>query len=340
MRFKYSFLLAISLVILLITSCRQDNKVEDVQETIKDDDQLLLLNKSIEADPNSAELYQKRSKYYFEKNEYQKSFRDIQNAMDLDPDNSNHYIILSELYFSTNKIDEAKKALIRAVQIDPDNDRVLLKMGEQSLYLKNYDDADNYLKRSITLNKSNPKAYFLLGFSAKERNDTSNAILAFQKCLEADENFYDACIQLGILYDAQRNSLAADYYSRAIEIQPNNTEARYNLAMHYQNMLDYNRAIETYTDLLDIDANFKYAHFNLGFIHIETQAYSEAKKHFNNAVIADPEYAEGYYGRAYCNEVLGDVINAEIDYKKALSLKTNYQAAIEGLNRVQQILKR
>ena len=105
--------------------------------------------------------------------------------------------------------------------------------------------------------------------------------------------------------------------------------------MFYQETADFNNAIETYTTIIQIDPNYKFAYFNLGYIHlVYLKVYDVAIDYFTKAIKADPAYAEAYYNRGYSFELRGDMINAKTDYKKALELKTNYQKAIEGLNRV------
>jgi len=65
------------------------------------------------------------------------------------------------------------------------------------------------------------------------------------------------------------------------------------LAMFYQEHDELNSAIEEYTNILKIDPKYKAAHYNLGYIHlVYLKVYDVALKHFSNAILCDPNYAE------------------------------------------------
>jgi tetratricopeptide (TPR) repeat protein len=165
--------------------------------------------------------------------------------------------------------------------------------------------------------------------------DTAKAVASFQKAVEQDPEYYHAYIQLGILYATKNSPLAVDYYNNALKKNPNSIEARYGLGMFYQENEEYNKAIIEYDSILRIDPKYKQAHYNLGYIHlVYLKVYNQAVKHFTAAIECDAKYAEAYYNRGYSYELMGDIMNAKTDYTKALELRSNYEKAITGLNRV------
>ena len=81
--------------------------------------------------------------------------------------------------------------------------------------------------------------------------------------------------------------------------------------------------------------DYKFAHYNIGYIYlVYLKNYKKAVTNFSNAITCDPKYAEAYYNRGFSYELMKDFKNAKADYKNALDLKTNYQKAIDGLNRI------
>ena len=48
----------------------------------------------------------------------------------------------------------------------------------------------------------------------------------------------------------------------------------------------------------------------------------------------DARYAEAYMNRGYCNEMIRNTEEAKTDYKMVLTLKPNFDKAVEGLNRI------
>ncbi|HRU18359.1 MAG TPA: tetratricopeptide repeat protein, partial [Bacteroidia bacterium] len=107
-------------------------------------------------------------------------------------------------------------------------------------------------------------------------------------------------------------------------------------ALWYQDHQEYNKAIQYYTEIIQINPKNKNAHFNLGYIHHEyLKVYDQAIKHYTDAINADPNYAEAYYNRGLCYEYVGNITAAKEDYTKALQLRqNNYPHAKEGLERV------
>ena len=235
----------------------------------------------------------------------------------------------------TGKIAASRSVLEKALSLNNEDTEVLLKLGELYLYVKDYKRTTEYIKQALEIDKVNPKIYFLRGYIKMETGDTLNAISDFQIAVDQDQEFYEAYIQLGILFALQKNQIAVDYYNNALNIEPNSIEAYYNLAMFYQNTDEYNKALETYTTILAIDPNFKYAYYNMGFVQLEyLGVYNVAIQSFTNAIKCDPEYAEAYFNRGLAFETLGDVMNARMDYEKSLQISKNYQKAIDGLNRL------
>ena len=97
----------------------------------------------------------------------------------------------------------------------------------------------------------------------------------------------------------------------------------------------YNEALITYSKLLNIDPNYKEAHFNMGFVNMfYLKEYKQGAVHFSNAVRVAPDYYQAYYNRGYCYELLGDIQRALIDYNNALEIEPTYTLAAKGKERV------
>jgi tetratricopeptide (TPR) repeat protein len=114
---------------------------------------------------------------------------------------------------------------------------------------------------------------------------------------------------------------------------------QYKLGLFYQNRAQWNDAIEAYFKAVELDPNNQYAHFNLGYIHTELDLFELARDHFTNAIRANDRYEQAYYGRAYALESLGQLDRAKLDYETALNINYEYEPAKEGLGRVSKILQ-
>lgn len=323
-------------LILTTVSCKQDKSNKTQEQGIPGDSIAAAISLRIQEDPENASLYFERAQRFLEIDQGQKALDDINTAIGLEPDNISYQLMLSDIYFSMGKARDCKSTLESIYNAHPENKEAILKLAELSFYFRKYDESSTYLDLAEELDKREPRIHFMRGFLNKEKGDTLAAVRNFMKTIEYDPEHFDANIQLGLLYAAKGDPLAINFYQNALKIRPKNIEALYNLGMYYQEQEDFNEAMAIYTEILDIDPTYKFALFNLGYIHVELKIYSEGAMYFNKAINADPLYLEGYYGRAYCFEMLGDVMNAQADYRKCLEIKPGYTPAMEGLNRIAQ----
>ncbi len=323
------------LIIFVIFSLNCTHQKSDEKKIKSEDISIEKINQKILANPDNADLYNDRAKIYLELKQTNNALSDINRALTINTKKAEFYCTLSDIYFSMGKVVKSGDALDKALSIEPDNTEALLKIAELSLFFKKYDKTFEYIKKVLDIDKLNPKAYFMRGMAFKEYGDTAKAVADLHAATEQDSRYYDAYIQLGLLYSIKKNKLAIDYFNNALIIQPKSIEARYAKAMFYQETGDYNNAIETYTNIIQLDSKYKFAYFNLGYIHlVYLKVYNAAIDYFTKAIQCDPDYYEAFYNRGYCFELRGDILNARADYKKALELKVNYKKAIDGLNRI------
>jgi len=326
---------------LLISSCRPavEKKITDEKsKTSPGNAEIEVLNENILSDSLNAEHYYLRSRYYIEQKDINKALADIRKAIQLNENKSDYFVALSDIYLSMERIPNCMEALKRAEELDPANNSALLKLAEVHLILKDYTNTFEYTKRALDLDLINPVAHFIRGYAYMELGDSTLAIRNFQAAADQDQGYYAAYIELGSLYAAQKNSLAAGYLHTAIRIDPNRRDAYYLLAMAYQEEENIPMAVETYEKLIVISPDFKEAYYNLGYINlVYINDFEEAIRYFSKAISLDPKYTDAFFNRGYSHELLGDYANARKDYQKALELVPNYERSISGMNRLDSL---
>jgi len=337
MHLKY-FLGIAAVVLLFSYACNntsKDKKEIPAQQLDATQSSIKILSEKIKLNPKDGELYNQRASIYLQLKNIDSAFRDINRALMIDSVKADYLSTLSDVYMASGRVQNALAALEKALKFEPDNIVALLKKAELHLYFEQYGKTMDLTEKVLKLDINNSKAYFIRGMTFKLKGDTADAIKNIQKTVELDQENYNAFMQLGILYAAKRNKMAVEYYNNALKLNPKSIEAFYALGMFYQDNGFLNEALSSYTNLLLIDSTYKFAHYNMGYIHlVYLKMYKEAIKYFNKAIKFAPDYYEAYYNRGYCFELLGDILNARKDYKKALEIKNNYEMAIEGLNRL------
>lgn len=311
-----------------------ENRSEDTTATGQ---AIAALTEKINAEPANADWYYQRAQQYMAQQAFANSLADIQKAISIDSTRAGYYLVLGDLQFIANKTFMAKQSFEKCLSLDPVNVDANTKLAEIYFYVRQYEKSIGYLDQVLKQDIHHAKAYFMKGMNFKEMGDTAKAISSFQTCLEQNQEFYAAYIQLGLIMYARHNPLAIQYFTAAIRLNPKSEEAFYGRGLYYQDHNDLDKAVQDYTTLSQINPKNKQAYFNLGYIHYShLMVYDQAIKHYTQAIECDAAYAEAYYNRGLCYEALGNIGAARQDYTKALELRPGYELAAKGMQRVQK----
>lgn len=316
------------------TSSNTENVPEKVDTTLK------RLNQQIESDPNNYKNYLDRAQYLATLQNYVDAMKDVDRAYIIDSTKAEIYLIKGDIHFDLQKEKEAYKDYEDCLRFDDKNTDCLLKKAAIDILLKNYPIAITHINDALKINETLPYAYYLKGRLYKETGDTTLACSSYQTAVEVDPTYYDAYIEVGLLYYQKKHDLAKEYFQSAIELKPRLIEPWYNLAMFYQetgfrNNDNYNKAFACYDSIISIDANFAAAYFNKGYINLEyLQNYQEGINQFTKAIDYFPNYFQAYYNRGLCYESLDQPKLAEQDYRAALRIQPQYTEAAKSLSRV------
>ena len=325
------------IALLLITSCRGRHEVTEKHISGKDTLTVLIndLSRKIADHPKDADLLQQRTKYYLMDHQEKLAFADISKAISLSPDKASLYITLSDVYLGMGKPDNCNEALQKALSIDPNNNSILTRLTKLSLIIKDYKATFQYARKALDVEPRNPQVYFTLALAFLEKGDTITAVEDFKKTIDQDQTFYEAYVELAELYSMKKDPITIDYLKNAVKLRPDSKEALYMLGMFYQDNGRYQEALETYDKLGKVDTTFKDAPYNTGYIYlVYLHDFRKAADYFSAALHRDPGYVEAYFNRGYSYELAGEYSKAYQDYKHVLQLRTNYQKAIDGLNRL------
>lgn len=328
-----SVLFATLLVLSIACDSENDNNSKpDKLSTIEE------LNQLIEKEGNNDELYHKRAKAFMNADSIDMAIADMQKAIEFNHKNIDYYLYLADLFLQSGQLRNTLSVIQNASAIEPENVELLLKTSEIYLMFKKYENTFEYANRVLNIDERNDKAFFIRGYAYKELGDTAKAIENYEKTILHNPKHYHANIELGLIYSAIHSSLAVDYFKNAINIDSLNTIAYYNLGMFYQSHYMENEALETYRELLKFNPKNQYANFNTGYILLQLlSAPKESIPYFEKAIEIQNNYYQAYFNIGLAYEKLGNINEARKYYQKSLNYKTNYDMAIEALNRLDNL---
>jgi tetratricopeptide (TPR) repeat protein len=338
-----------SFLICLILSCDQgknpqDNTPMDPSKTEGEvslpDPTLDSINLLIANSPSNYAYYLARAKHFASKLNFKEAYLDVARAHAIDSTQSEIYLVKGELHFAQQQFDSAYVEYSNCIHFDPNNESCLLNKAAIDIALQNYELARKLINDAVVQNEFNSYAYYLRGRLYRMTGDTALSFSSYKTAIEVDPNYYEAYIEVGLLYAEQKSDLAKEYYNSAIVIKPTSVEAWYNKAMFLQETgfkkkERYREAFACYDTILKIDNRFFASYFNKGFIWLEyLQQYDSAAVCFTKAIEQYPDYFQAYYNRGLCNESMNKRKDAESDYREALRISPQYDDAAKALDRL------
>jgi len=329
------------ITLIFIMACVSDKGKEQKTE-------IQILTEKITENPTDITLLNDRVEYNKAKNNLESVLYDLKEIVRLDSLNTDNHLNIATIYFELSKGKNGnpkypslvKHHLEKSINLDAKNAEAFSLMGELLLAYGKFEDAIKSFNTSLKINYNQENSHMLMGYTFKQLNQTDNAINCFRNAVSVNPDFKEAHVQLGQIFHQLGDTMAIEYYNNALSITKDDELVLYNKALFYQDMLDWNNALDAYAELHKVNYTHSSAHYNLGFIHMELGLYDVAANNFSDAIYSNSEFFEAYYSRGNCFETLGNISQAESDYKRAIEINPEYKYAIEALGTLQKTNKK
>ncbi len=331
-------LFGVSLLLLFQVSCQQNTtkRTEQAQSV----DSLDLLTRQIREDSSDYRLYLSRGRLYLDAGAVNPAFRDVNSALSLNREDPEVYSVLADIYFVIGKSDDAIGALNKALELAPESVSYVVKLARTHMMLRNYDVAYRYIERALSMDFQNAEAYYLKGIYLLEAEDTLGAITNMKIAGNYDTSFYETYMHTASLLNKLNDTTAVEYFRFALRARPNDEQALFLMGLTYQDQGRYENALDCYEKLMAVNPGYKQVYYNMGYIYlVEYADFQQAEKYFLQAINIDPGYADAVYNLGRTYEAMGQYDEARRQYRMTLEIRTNYDLAIEGLNRLDRLQK-
>lgn len=164
-----------------------------------------------------------------------------------------------------------------------------------------------------------------------------DAILQYKKALEIDPAHRDARYNLALLYQEQgRNEEAIKEYIIALQYRPDDFYTLNSLGLAFFQKGFFEKALSLYRKTLDIDPESVAPYNNIGMVYAVMGRVGEAEKWFKKGLMIDSESAESYYNLGFLYQNNGKLDEAVKAYKKAISIRPDYEEAKDRLREIEE----
>lgn len=218
-----------------------------------------------------------------------------------------------------DKLDEAVQ---RIKELEEANQRL---MAENKSLKERYKVADESERKEISQQfKLNEEKFTALQLTEQvekcytQRNYTG-AIDALTKAIEIDPNYSNAWAWLAAVYnDFGNTSKAMELNLKAIDLDPKNALAWNNLGVTYSHLGNIDKFIEYYEKAMTLDKKLKYPWSNLGNVYLNLGDYDKALSYCNKAIELFPNYSHAWNNLADIYAHMGNFRKAREYYEKAI----------------------
>lgn len=271
------------------------------------------LEKLSENRPQDIEIKQMLADIYTKQRDFNSAVSTYNAIIELDPDRASAYLELGNVYVNMRKWNEAIPALEKAVELNPQETRSYYFIGRAYEEQKNFAKAVDAYKKFAESDPENPEdVYLRLGLAQMEAEDYTGAISSLEKAVADNPQEDSIKYKLAEAYrEAQQYENAEKTYKELAEANPDEARVYYNTIMQMYdkaNMPD--QAIAAAQDLVELDPDNADSVYNLGYMYVKEERFSEAVDIFKRAIELRPSFEYAYMNLGYSYSQLGQYGNA------------------------------
>ncbi|MCB9024320.1 MAG: tetratricopeptide repeat protein [Lentimicrobiaceae bacterium] len=267
-----------------LNRARYFNEKELFNEALQD------VNKALSIDENNVDVYLVLSDVYLYSGKTQRSLEALKKAKQLAPADADVDVKTARLYLTMSDYKQTFNSLREALKKDPQNAEAFFisglaneEMGDTSKAIDSYQNAVarnqkhfdalkqlgiifsirhdklaiDYLRNASQVNPRNSEPLYILGMYYQENNDPDKALSVYREIIQIDSVNKLAHYNTGYVLMVYKREYqkAAEAFSKALEIDPDYTDALYNRGYAYELMGDVKSARKDYERVLRMKVN-------------------------------------------------------------------------------------
>lgn len=308
-----------------------------VQDNIRPDDAVRLLEQAVAADPESpltfaglAEAQWRKAYLAGEPGWKQEALESVRQAELRNPDLPEVHMISGWLKKNSGNYELAEADFERVIELQPNNGDAYRRLGLTYQSAGLLSDALTAFQNAIRARPDDFNNHWALGAFYLERSQNPEAVREFQKMVSLQPNLEDSHRLLGqIFYDLQKFPEAENELRKAISIR-DSSQSEQILAVVLWDEQRYTEAKAHYLRAIAIGPETSLLWLDLGMCYSQEGRRREAMDAFRRGLplakrdlIQDPRNWRERANQAYLEARLGDQGAAESDIAQALQVSQN-----------------
>jgi tetratricopeptide (TPR) repeat protein len=325
MRFSIQIFLTASVLMLGLVSC--DETTDVVTEGPRNLDSLIVQF------PDSVDLLLERGNLEFDRYGYDVAMNDAAKAFRIDSNNVEARMLYAEVLNNreTRTFQDVATAQYNykvVVKKQPKNIRALIGLAATYSYQQDFDKTFQYVNEALRIDPKYRNAYVLKGTTYRQIGNMELAKSSYQTAIQQDPEFFEAYFFLGQIYQSENDPLCIEYFTTAMELKPEYTEIKYQLAFSKQMHGQLDGAVELYREMAadTVDFYINRGLFHQGYIkQFELNEIDSAIYYYKSALKTEPRHVESWHNLGLCYKEQGDKTKALQSFAKALQYNPDFE---------------
>ena len=186
------------------------------------------------------------------------------------------------------------KSGLKFLKKHPKNYQLIYSIGLSYLNLQNYTEAEKYFDKLLYVHKK-PEIFYIQANIYKQLKKYDSAINYFEKAIQLNPNFSEAYNNLGNTKKrVGKINEAITCFEKAIQLKENNIQAYLNLANIYKENKYFKELIKIYEKILSFNQNDTKTLYNLGSTYLFLGDISKGKSYFEKIIKINKNHIPSY----------------------------------------------
>ena len=211
---------------------------------------------------------------------------------------------------------EAARHLARALELNPNDVGACLNLAVSLLDRGRREEAAELLARAVRIEPNNPEALNNLGVVLKDLGQLDEAVSHLRRAVGCRPESAEVHNNLGTALSAQgKLPEAADCFREALRLDPDHMQALHNLGVALRDLGRLDEGIACLRQVLERNGADVEANNNMGAAVQALGDFAGARRHYERALIAQPDHVWAHFNRSTVLLGEGDFRQGWLDYE-------------------------
>ncbi len=276
--------------------------------------------------------------HYLEKGIYHKARKAVNHGLQLFPQSSCLLLKQAQTLLLGKKPKKAMEILDYLEASEPQNTEMLLFKAVVHRNLSDFEGTKSCLLKALNTSSENKEDIYLdLAFEQEMVEDYKGAIESLKQSLAINPDHEPSLFEIGYCFDmADELEKGITYFHKYLDNSPYSFVGWYNLALCYEKLSFFEKAIEAVEYCLAIKDDFVNAHILRANMYTSCDNDVKAIEAYNDALEHDSTNPMVYAAVGECFERLELWTLAHENYSYALNLDPNYADALMGMGAIKE----